>query len=73
LLLAIRTSVCVLRATADRTVLSVSVPQLDMHGLGVISRGHVGTPFPVLKCLRTHYGRDCEPLPANMHWIAFCF
>jgi len=21
----------------------------------------VGTPFPLLKCLRTHYGRDCDP------------
>jgi len=22
----------------------------------------VGTPFPLLKCLRTHYGPHCEPV-----------
>jgi len=27
-----------------------------------ISRGtRIGTPFPMSKCLRTHYGRRCEP------------
>ena len=34
-------------------------------------RGHfegerrVGTPFPMLKCLRTHYGRHCKPFSSQ--------
>jgi len=37
----------------------------------VISRG---TPFPLLKCLRTHCGRHCEPFSSQkMQYIAgFC-
>jgi len=27
----------------------------------------VGTPFPLLRCLTTHYGRHCVLFPAKMH------
>jgi len=42
----------------------------DLQKKSVIVRGNfewerVGRAFPLLKCLRTHYGRYCEPLPAK--------
>jgi len=38
------------------------------HPPGPLIWGHyeaerVGKAFPLLKCLRTHYGRNCEPFP----------
>ena len=33
---------------------------VDIHS-GHFDREHVGIAFPLLKCLRTHYGRHCEP------------
>ena len=32
-----------------------------LYTRGHFAGKHVGTPFKLLKCLRTHYGRHCEP------------
>ena len=51
------------------TVLALRLQCATTAAGGLFRGGRVGTPSPLLKCLRTYYGQHCEPFSVQKYPI----